>query len=65
MVPKGRDVAQISAASCQCATEMCSEGLWVIEVARQLLQIAIAGLPLECWSVSDLAVSPTITITYQ
>lgn len=46
------DVAQkISSASCQCATELRSEGSWVHKVALPLLESAIAELPLECWSM--------------
>lgn len=46
------DVARkVSNASCQCATELRSEGSWVNKVALPLLEGAIAELPLECWSV--------------
>lgn len=46
------DVARkISNASCQCATELRSEGSWLNKVALPLLDGAIAELPLECWSM--------------
>ena len=43
---------KISAASCQCVTELRSEGSWVNKVAVPLLEAAIGDLPLECWSMS-------------
>lgn len=50
------DVARkISTASCQCATELRSEGSWLNKVALPLLEGAIAELPLECWSMYVLA----------
>ena len=42
---------RISHASCQCATELRSEGSWLNKVALPLLEGAIVGLPLECWSM--------------
>ena len=50
-VPPEESIAKISAASVQCATEIRSEGSWVIQVACPLLELAIEGLPLESWSV--------------
>lgn len=44
-------VDNVCAASCKCIMYLQSKGSWVIEVARPLLQLAIAELPLECWSV--------------
>ncbi|KGO69805.1 hypothetical protein PITC_042680 [Penicillium italicum] len=53
------DVARIiSNASCQCATELRSEGSWVNKVALPLLEGAIAELPLECWSIQTESVDP-------
>lgn len=43
---------KISAASCQCMTELRSEGSWINKVAMPLLEEAIGDLPLECWSMS-------------
>lgn len=42
---------KISNASCQCATELRSEGSWLTKVSLPLLEGAIAKLPLECWSM--------------
>lgn len=50
-VPPEESIAKISAASSQCAIELRSEGSWVIKAACPLLELAIEGLPLECWSV--------------
>lgn len=53
------DVARkISNASCQCATELRSEGSWLNKVALPLLDGAIAELPLECWSIQTESVDP-------
>ncbi|KAJ5950797.1 uncharacterized protein N7479_009210 [Penicillium vulpinum] len=53
------NVAQkISNASCQCATELRSEGSWLNKVALPLLEGAIAELPLECWSIQTESVDP-------
>ncbi|CAI7587121.1 unnamed protein product [Penicillium palitans] len=53
------DVARkVSNASCQCATELRSDGSWVNKVALPLLEGAIAELPLDCWSVQTESVDP-------
>lgn len=49
---ENEDVARkISNSSCQCVTELRSEGSWVNKVALPLLEGAIRELPLECWSM--------------
>ncbi|QQK43739.1 putative integral membrane protein [Penicillium digitatum] len=53
------DVGQkISDASCQCVTELRSEGSWVIKVALSPVEGAVAELPLECWSIQKESVDP-------
>ncbi|OJJ31652.1 hypothetical protein ASPWEDRAFT_45621 [Aspergillus wentii DTO 134E9] len=52
------EIQNITAASCKCAIQLRSEGSWVIEVARPLLQLAIGEQPLECWSVQTESVDP-------
>ncbi|PWY88611.1 hypothetical protein BO94DRAFT_565484 [Aspergillus sclerotioniger CBS 115572] len=47
----GRGIQMISNASSRCATELRSEGSWMMDVARPLLDLAIDELPLESWSV--------------
>ncbi|KAJ6050207.1 hypothetical protein N7444_006923 [Penicillium canescens] len=49
---------KIANASCQCATELRSEGSWLNKVALPLLEGAIAELPLECWSIQTESVDP-------
>ncbi|KAH8434552.1 uncharacterized protein LDX57_012195 [Aspergillus melleus] len=49
--PEAHEIDKISTASCKCATQLRSEGSWIIEVVRPLLQCVIETLPLECWSV--------------
>lgn len=49
--PDPTEVQKISESSCKSAVELRSEGSWIIDVARPLLQLAIGTLPLECWSV--------------
>ncbi|KAE8375681.1 hypothetical protein BDV26DRAFT_283250 [Aspergillus bertholletiae] len=54
--PETQEIDNISVASCKCATQLRSEGSWVIGVVRPLLQCAIGTLPLECWSVQTESV---------
>ncbi|KAJ6041282.1 uncharacterized protein N7446_010827 [Penicillium canescens] len=49
---------KVANASCQCATELRSEGSWLNKVALPLLEGAIAELPLECWSIQTESVDP-------
>ncbi|KAJ5092513.1 hypothetical protein NUU61_007383 [Penicillium alfredii] len=49
---------KISSSSCQCATELRSEGSWLIKVAGPLLEGAIAELPLECWNIQTESGDP-------
>ncbi|CAG8408312.1 unnamed protein product [Penicillium salamii] len=55
-IPDKAIAQRISNASCQCATELRSEGSWLSKVALPLLEAAIAELPLECWNIATESV---------
>ncbi|PWY67514.1 hypothetical protein BO70DRAFT_345297 [Aspergillus heteromorphus CBS 117.55] len=49
-------IEKISQASCRCTAEFRSEGSWVMDVVRPLLDLAIGDLSLESWSVQSESV---------